>query len=352
MDKIAIYKYAAIIVSVGLIMLGCLIVLLPFLPALLLAAIFCISTWPAFRWLQTRLRGHDRLAASLMTALLAVCFVAPLVFLGSSLADSFSSMLAKITQALQQQGPAELPVWIQTLPFLGAHIEESWHNFITDRAHITQNLRQYASPVSEWLIVLGTGIGHGIIDLALGIFISYFFFRHGPVVISRLRNLIERFGGKVSLHFLSITESTMISLVYGILGTALVLGTLATVGFYIADIPGAPFLGLLTFLLGIVPGGPPLVLIPVTLWLFYEGQTGMGIFMGAWSATIIIVMDLIIRPYFISLGSKMPLILVLLGVFGGVISFGFIGLFIGPALLSVAYAMITEWSQKEEQAHG
>lgn len=350
-DRIAIYKDAAIIALVGLIVLGCLIVLKPFMPALLLALIFCISTWPAFRWLQGRLNGRTGLAALLMTVFLAACFVAPLLFLGSSLVESFRALVWRIVHALQSE-PHELPALIQSIPFIGQHLDESWRGFTSDKEHMAQNLRLYIGPVSEKLILLAGGIGHGVIELALGVFISFFMFRHGSSVVSRLRSIIGRFGGRISLHVLQICEATMMSIVYGILGTALVLGALATMAFYIADVPGAPFLGLLTFLLGIIPGGPPLVLAPVTVWLFYQGQIGMGVFMALWSVGMVVILDLIIRPYFISLGSKMPLILVLLGIFGGVISFGFIGLFIGPALLSVAYAMFREWSQTEELSNG
>jgi predicted PurR-regulated permease PerM len=145
---------------------------------------------------------------------------------------------------------------------------------------------------------------------------------------------------------MQVSVNTVIGVVYGILGTALVLGALSTIGFWIAHIPGAPFLGLVTFLLGIIPGGPPFLLVPLTIWLLTEGHIGAGIFMGLWSLAIVFLLDMVIRPYLISKGSKMPLLLVLLGVFGGVASFGFIGLFIGPALLAIAAALTAELSQK------
>jgi predicted PurR-regulated permease PerM len=347
-DKLSIYKHAAILVSVCLILLGCLIVLEPFLPALLLAVIFCVSTWPAFRWLKQRLDNRTNIAAVVMTVLLAAFFVAPLIVLGSSMVENFHSLMRYISDTAST-GPRQLPDWIGALPMVGPHIEQSWESFTSDRAHVQETIRQFAKPASEWLLVFGTGLGHGIVQVGFGVFISFFLFQNGGMLVGRIRNLSERFGGKGSRRLLTVTESTMMSLVYGILGTALVLGVLATVAFYNAGVPGAPFLGLLTFLLGIVPSGPPLVLIPVTLWLFYMGNIGMGIFMAVWSLACMGTIDLVIRPYLISRGAKMPMILILLGVFGGVIAFGFIGLFIGPALLSVAFAMITEWSQTEEQ---
>jgi len=70
----------------------------------------------------------------------------------------------------------------------------------------------------------------------------------------------------------------------------------------------------------------------------------MGMFMGLWGLCAISAIDNIIRPYFISLGTNLPFLLVLLGVIGGIFAFGFIGLFIGPTLLAVGYTIILEWS--------
>jgi predicted PurR-regulated permease PerM len=350
-----IYRHVTVIASVGLILFGCLTVLKPFLAALMLAVIFCTSTWPAFDWLQRKLKGRSTLAAFLMTILLAALFVLPLVFLGSSLVESFHTLMSYVFRAAQT-GPYTLPAWVTGLPVVGARVQQGWASFTGDRARMTQALREVAGPTTEWLLLFGGGVGHGILQVALGVFISFFLFCHGKTLVVRVQALVVRFVGPGALRFLTVTERTMMSLVYGILGTALVLGVLSTIAFYIADVPGAPFLGLLTFLFAIIPGGPPFVLFPVAVWLFYMGRIGMGVFMAVWALASMGLVDMAIRPYFISLGSKMPLVLILLGVLGGVISFGFIGLFIGPALLSVAYAMISEWSQAEparvEDAHG
>jgi predicted PurR-regulated permease PerM len=340
------YRYAAVITMLVVILGGCLIVLRPFLAPLLLAAILCLSTWPVFVHLEKRLNGRTRLAALLMTCSLAVCFLVPLVFLGSSLAESFSGLVTAISNALQSGDQIKTPEWILNIPWAGTYLDGVWQEYASDRARLTQTLKDYAGPVSRWLIEFGGGIGHGIFDISLGVVIAYFFFEKGQVTVNRMRGLIRNFGGESSQRLLHVTGNTVIGVVYGILGTALVLGALATVGFLIAGVPGAPFLGLVTFVLGIIPGGPPVLLVPVTLWLFSEGHMAMGIFMALWSAAIMGVLDMVIRPYLISRGSKMPLLLVLLGVFGGVAAFGFIGLFIGPALLAIASALVTEWSYK------
>lgn len=347
-DKFTIYRTVVLIVSVVLILWGCLVVLRPFIPAFLLAIILCLSTWPAFEWLQRKLRNRNGLAALMMTLFLAVCFLVPLIFLGTSLAENFSKILKMVMDELQN-GEGVSPDFVASLPLIGPYLAQLWQEYTMDAEQVKQTLSANAAPATQLLIAAGASIGRGIIDLSLGVLIAYFFFRHGVVVSQHLNALLNRFIGHRGQHLLIISKKTMIGVVYGVLGTALAQGALAGIGFWIAGVPGAPLLGLFTLLLSFIPMGPPLIWVPATIWLFMEGHTEWGVFMGIWGLVFISMIDNVIRPYFISLGSDLPLLLVLLGVFGGIIAFGFIGLFIGPTLLAVAYSLIIEWSRIEKK---
>jgi predicted PurR-regulated permease PerM len=62
--------------------------------------------------------------------------------------------------------------------------------------------------------------------------------------------------------------------------------------------------------------------------------------------------DNVIKPLIISKGSDLPFILVLLGVLGGIVAFGFIGVFVGPVLLAIGYALAKEWSEATSASPG
>jgi predicted PurR-regulated permease PerM len=124
-----------------------------------------------------------------------------------------------------------------------------------------------------------------------------------------------------------------------------VQGVVAAIGFWIAGIAAAPLLGLLTFLLSPVPVGPPLVWGPAGLWLINSGETAWGIFVLLWGVFAVSTIDNVIKPLIISRGAVLPFLLVLLGVLGGAIAFGAIGVFLGPVLLAVGYALLVEWAQ-------
>lgn len=342
-DRYQLYQLIAGLSGFTVIMIGCLIIMAPFFPAFLLATILTLATWPAFDWLNTRLRNRTALAATLMTCLLALCFIVPIVIIGSSVADNFN----KVYNALQHSLHAnteDTTKALQTVPYVGDYLTRAWTFFSADKERLSATLQEYAAPTSEKLLHFGGQVGRGVFDITLGVLISYFFFRYGTRVAVRTANLIERFGGERGQHILTVSKKTLIGVVYGVLGTALAQGALAAFGFWMADVPGATFLGFMTFFLSFIPMGPPLLWLPAAAWLYTHGNPSWGIFLALWGLIVISSVDNFLKPYFISLGSDMPLLLVLLGVLGGMMAFGFIGVFLGPTILAVAYSLIIEWS--------
>lgn len=343
-NKAHIYQLIAGITAVTLILIGCLVILAPFFAAILLALILALSAWPAFMWLKAKLGGRVQLASLLMTIALALCFVVPLTIIGTSSADNFSKLMDAAQHSMQQD-TGKLAEDIAGIPYVGGMLADYWRDITTDKESLQAVVKEYAGITTEWLMKLGGSVVRGLFDLTLGIMIAYFFFLHGARASVRVSNLIERFGGDSGARLLDVSKNTLIGVVYGMLGTALAQGTLAALGFWIADVPGATFLGLLTFFLSFIPNGPPFLWVPAALWLYSEGEIWRAVFMGIWGLLVVSTIDNLLRPYFISLRGNQPFLLVLMGVVGGVIAFGFIGIFIGPTLLALAYALVTDWSR-------
>lgn len=337
-----VYNLVLVIAALSFIFWGCIIVLFPFLPALLWGIILSLTTWPAYNWLREKIKDRPTLSASLMTILLALCFIAPVLFLVNSLADHFVGAKGLIIKVVEKsaEGP---PSWLSDLPGLGPHLSTMWTEHLGSQEALVNAIQKYAEPVSNTLLGAGANVGRGAFDLLIGIMIAYFFFRHGEVVAKQLRILLDRFIGERAQRLLDVCKNTMIGVVYGMLGTAFVQGMLVGIGFVIAGIPGAAFWGMLAFFASFLPMGPSIIWIPAAIWLFAESQIGMGIFLIVWGVMVGSI-DNIVRPYFIGFGIALPFLLVLLGVFGGIAAFGFIGMFIGPTLLAIAYSLISEWS--------
>ena len=159
--------------------------------------------------------------------------------------------------------------------------------------------------------------------------------------------MLTRLIGSRARQFIAVAGGTIQGVVYGILGTALAQGVLAGIGFSIVRVPGALFLGLLTFFMSLIPMGPPFVWVPAVVWLVAQQRYGAAIFMGIWGMFVISGIDNIVKPYLISRGSNLPFILVFLGVIGGLAAFGFLGVFLGPVLLAVGYTLLLTWNRVE-----
>jgi predicted PurR-regulated permease PerM len=340
-NKVETIKLIVLITVLTIMVIGCGIILLPFIPAILWAIILCLTTWPAYHWIRENITKNQTLSAAIMTLFLAVCFILPLIFMGSSLAENFTTIKNLFIEFLE--GDRQPPEFLVTLPLIGDYIRDFWNQYLIDTAGMKEALQNNAEAISNGLITVGASIGRGLVDISLGIVFAFFFFCSGEQVAQRLNTLIGNYLGKRGQSLLDLSKKTMIGVVYGVIGAALAQGMIAGIGFAIAGVPAAALLGFLTFFLSFVPMGPPLIWVAATVWLFTQDQMGWAIFMIGWGI-IVSSVDTFIRPYFISMGSSLPLLLVLLGVFGGIIAFGFIGLFIGPTLLAVAYSLVLEWS--------
>jgi hypothetical protein len=138
---------------------------------------------------------------------------------------------------------------------------------------------------------------------------------------------------------LKLARGTITGVMVGIVGTAAAQALVALIGFLIAGVPGAMLLAAAIFFLSMVPVGPPLIWGGAAFWLYDQGQTGWAIFMAVWGVAVISSVDNFVKPLLISRTASLPILLIALGVFGGVLAFGFIGIFLGPVLLALGHVL-------------
>ena len=332
-----------------LLLAGCLRVLWPFLSAVVWAAVLCVSSWPIYQRLLALLGRRRTLAALLMSLGMILVVLMPFLIIGTSLADNVKA-LTVATRHWIADWPPNPPAWLEKVPAVGPQATEYWRTLAEDSTKLLGTAQRFIEPISSWLLVAGFALGKGVLELALSIFISFFLFRDGLAAAERLTTAVDRIGGDRGKHLLTVAANTVRGVVYGILGTALVQGIVAGIGYAIAGVPAAALLALLTFFTSVVPIlGTTLVWLPAAFWLFHQGSTGLGIFMLIWGAGVANI-DNVLKPWLISQGSQMPFILIFFGVLGGAAAFGFIGVFLGPTLLAVGFRLVEEWSAANRPA--
>ncbi|HKP65099.1 MAG TPA: AI-2E family transporter [Casimicrobiaceae bacterium] len=327
----------------AMLIVGCFFVLQPFITALVWAAILCTTTWPLYWRVTARLRDRSGLSALVMVVLLALLMIAPFIVVGATIADN-AALVAQWGRQMLEVGPPDPPAWVAQLPLIGTTVAAYWSSMAHDTAQLLGVLGEYVEPLRKFLVASGASVVGAILQMTLAIFIAWFMFRDGHAIAEHLMRVAQRIAGDRGKELASVAAATVRGVVLGLLGTALVQGVVAGIGFWIAGIQAAPLLGLLTFFLSPVPIGPPLVWVPAGLWLIQNGQTGWGLFVLLWGTFAVSTIDNIIKPLIISRGVDLPFVLVLLGVLGGAIAFGFIGIFLGPVLLAVGYALLMEWA--------
>ena len=335
-------------IALLVLLLGCLMVLRPFVSALLWAVVLCFSSWPIYGRVLKLVGGRRTLAALAMTLAMILVILLPFVVIGATLADNVRDMTVAVRHWIDA-GPPAPPDWLSKVPVVGRYAVEYWQSLASDSAKLLQESKRLIEPASSLLLTVGLMLGSGLMELGLSILIAFFLFRAGESTAERLVDSVERIAGERGRHLLTLAGNTVRGVVYGILGTALVQAVMAGIGYLIAGVPGAGMLALLTFFLSVVPVGPPLIWVPAALWLFHQGSTGWGIFMLVWGVGVSSV-DNVVKPWLISQGSDMPFLLIFFGVLGGALAFGFIGVFLGPTLLAVGYRLVAEWAVKNEKA--
>lgn len=324
----------------------CVLLLLPFASSILWAVVLTFSTWPVYQRILRAVGRRRTLAAALMALLLVAVILLPFVIIGLSLADNVQTFYSGTTAWFKSGPPC--PEWLERVPMVGKQAAETWRSLAADSSKLAAAARPLIEPVTGVLLGAGVALARGVAEIGMSIFIAFFLYRDGAEAARRLSSAVERVAGQRGLYLLDVAGRTVRGVVYGILGTALVQAVMAGIGFAIAGVPGAALLALLTFCLSVLPVGPPLVWAPAAGWLFYQGSPGWGIFMIVWGVGVSSV-DNIVKPWIISQGAPLPFLLILLGVLGGALTFGFIGFFVGPTVLAVGYRLVTEWVAERDR---
>ena len=343
------FEQYARVAAVALLVLGCVLVLQPFIGAILFAGVLVLSTWPAFTWLRDRWQGRSSLAALALVLGMVILLALPVALAAQSLIVHSAGVVESVRGFLERRDRIELPAFIANLPMVGAWLTDYWQLLLASREELVALAKRVADPAKTMLIAMGGAVGAGLVQILIALFVAFFFYRDGERVRRLILEAIGRLAGpERAPQVIGTAQGAIRGVVYGLVGTALAQAAVALVGFLIAGVPGAMLLAALTFILSLVPMGPVLVWGGAAAWLYAQDQTGWAIFMVIYGVAIISSVDNFIKPILMSRAGNLSMLLVVLGVFGGAVAFGFIGLFVGPALLAVGWNLLKAWVDTEE----
>jgi predicted PurR-regulated permease PerM len=317
-------------------------ILRPFLAAFIWAVTIVVATWPLMRWVQRWLGGRRRPAVVVMTLFILLIFVMPIVLAISAIVEHAGDVATSLT-ALAQRHLPDAPVWLARIPLVGARAAAAWQRFAgSGLAELAALLAPYGRDLTRWLLAEAGAAGRLFIQALLIVILSAVLYARGEAWGAWMIAFGRRLAAERGEASIVLAGQAIRGVAFGVVVTAILQSALGGIGLAIAGVPLAALLTAIMLMLCIAQLGALFVLLPATAWLYLTGHTGWGTFLLAWSA-VVGTMDNFVRPVLIKRGADLPLLLIFAGVIGGLLTFGLVGIFVGPVVLAVTYTLVDAW---------
>lgn len=331
----------------SLVLLTCLIALCLkvvkfFVVPALWGAILAYITFPIYTFFHTKVKFSPTFSALLMTVVISLFIGVPLLvglfFLQHEALSLYSTLVHRI-----KAGYLDAPSQIKELPIIGQVIKDMLWEINKNPEATLEAVRNWVQSHLYYGKIAFDALLKGLAKLGMALMTLFFFFRDGKSLVRQIRQALRNIIGDRIDDYLNSVGATTQAVVYGIGLTALAQAILAGIGYAFAGVPNPILLTILTFVIALIPFGTPFAWGGVAVWLISQGHTTEGVGLALWGVLVISWVDNLIRPIVISGATKIPFIIIFIGVLGGLTAFGFVGLFIGPVVLAIGLAVWREW---------
>jgi predicted PurR-regulated permease PerM len=334
------------VLFIGGLIAAALWILRPFLAALIWAAMIVVATWPLMLRAQHRLWGRRGLAIAVMIVVMLLVFVLPFALAAGSIIGNADQIVAWARSLGDLKLPPP-PEWVQGLPFFGAKLAAMWREYAASgMAELAAMLQPYATELLRWFAAEAGEFGLLGLQFLLTILLAGILYAQGEDALAFVQRFFRRLAGERGAAVVVLAGQAIRAVALGVVVTALVQSVIGGIGLWIAGIPFAAVLTAVMFLLAVAQIGAGPVLACATVWMYWTGENGWGT---ALLVLTIVVgsLDNILRPILIRQGADLPLLLIFAGVIGGLITFGLVGIFVGPVVLAVTYTLLDSWMEEQ-----
>jgi predicted PurR-regulated permease PerM len=328
------------------------LILSPFLTAMFWAGIIAFATYPVYDWLRRRRRVSENVAAFLTTAIILLvvlpCIFVVLVTLASQAIQGYENAREWVDQGGLEQIQERLRS-VELVRKLEERIQETGSFSEPAQWDVGKALGVLRSMAGFVAVRVGNLTGNIVlflVNLLLMVVLIFFFLRDGKKIYDYLYKVtpMEEDGKKLVFGRVRDVFSAVIR---GQFITSTVQGTLAWIVFLALGLPLALFFGFLTALSSMIPvTGAGLVWIPMTIVLVATGSYGKAVILFIAGAVGISLVDNVLKPILIGEKTRIPLLLLFLGILGGLKVYGLTGIFLAPLLLSLFFVLIQIYREK------
>jgi predicted PurR-regulated permease PerM len=337
------------VLSIGALIAASFWIMRPFLVALVWATMIVVATWPVMLSLQRRLWGRRTLAIVVMTIGMLMVFVLPFWVALSTLAE-YSGQVGTWTKSLYDVTIPPPPGFIDGIPVVGAKVSAAWRDAASEGwSALVARLQPYIVKFLQWLAAEAGSIGMVIVEVALTLVVTTVLYANGEAFASGVRRFGRRLAGARGEQSIKLAGQAIRGVALGVVVTALVQSLLGGLGLALAGVPFAGVLTVAMLMFCLAQIGPLVVLVPAVAWVYWTGDNVWGTVLLVWTG-FVGTLDNFLRPYLIKKGADLPLLLIFTGVIGGLLSFGLLGIFVGPVVLAVTFTLLQAWVNEAEAA--
>jgi predicted PurR-regulated permease PerM len=320
----------------------CYIIMMPFLSILLGGIILAVAAMPILSFLRQRFNLSDKWGAIIITAAALIIFIVPAYLLIHSLAIEFSLFVSEMNSTkfgVLVENLKDLPVIKNILYDFGKKIS-------TDSSSIFKEHATQIEAAGIALLAFIGSLGVGLIHFFSSVIIGGLFLAHSKISSDLAHKIFVRIAGKNGEEFSHIAERTIQNVTKGIIGVAFIESVLAAFGFFMAGVPLAGVWTIICLLLSIVQIGIVPLSIPIVIYMFYTGSPVIALLLGIW-LVLIYILEHLMKPILLGKGAPVPMPIIFIGVLGGFVAGGFIGMFLGAVLFSIAYKLFLVWLEND-----
>ncbi len=308
-----------------------------FVPGIVWGAVFAISLWPLFERVTLGFGSGVKNPALIFSILFLIVFVLPLAYVGYDLAELYRSGTAYLTK--NQEGVIPIPAFVSNLPF-SAKLSELWTQNISHSSGLLETLNQLSdNKLTAWLSSAALQLSSGLVTALCMLVSFYFMLKNGAYVKSHYASTLKHWFSEKSIGVVNKGVAALRGTINGVILIGLLEGVLLAVPLVLGGVKSGLLLGLAAGLLGVIPLVMPVLIIPSIAYLYLSGQVVYAIIMSVDLLLVWIVFENVIKPSLISSAVKVNPYLILLGLVGGLQLLGPVGLFIGPAIVSMSVGM-------------
>ena len=331
----------------------------PLFTPILWSAMLSFAAFPLFFRIN-RLTGERVPSIASLFTLVAIfmCFIMPIFYVVSSLAKEAADVTSKLMGIMSvidlesvKDSSLAVPVWVP-----------SWlENYVKTSLKDSSILLSLLKQIAKWSGTLLTSVSGSILHIASSFLfevmvmaiVSFFFIRDGAKIVDYVKSMVPLSAFERDLFF-KRAGGLLNSVIFGIMLTVAVQASLGALGWWFVGLPNPVFFGMLMFFVGMLPAGTAIVWLPGSVYLALTGDVKNATVLLLWGVIVISTIDNFLRPLLISGGKdsgEVSTLLIMLGLFGGLITWGFVGIFLGPLALVLFKLVLdicrTRW-QKEE----